>query len=996
MKRYILLITLVFFLLAFRLLMAQTPTFRTYTIEQGLPSSEVYQVYQDSRKYIWVASNNGVSMFDGHTFRNFEMQDGLPENTIFEIIEDHEGRVWFVSFPFQLSYYHKDSVFPYRYNNLLKQVAGRGAVPLKGSVLITRDGGVMFGLLDIGLFHISPRGEINRAFSDDQTLKNSIEIIEFEDRLLTSMNYDMKELVQIRLRTRDLNTNYDFQRSTTYSHGEFYSYQAPNRDVYCAQNEFLIHFKTNGEVTKIAATGRIIWLGGDTEGNLWVGYEKKGVHRYHGGDLNNAPDIHYLDGLTVSSVLNDTEGGIWFSTLGAGIYYLPNDCFMNYDTRHGLSSERVNCIVLYKGRVVAGTNDNFINVLDKGVIRSYELPKIAGAIYTLANYKDSLLWIGSKTYLYSYLFKRENKLERFINNHKFIEKVFSESRNNFSIKEIHPVSGNLIYLGESRSFSILKDDRIIYNSFLDDKIELRIEAIADEGDDSYLLGAFNGLWRWDKGVFQFLGVKNPIFTNRITEIIISNDGKYKVYGTKGAGVIVEKDDKFYTITKTDGLSSNSITSMLIVGSTLWIATNYGLNSVDLHSVTRKNPHITVIRAQDGLFSNEINQITGDSNHIYIASNQGLTVFTPSKFLNPVEPPPVYITAVNIMNKHTKLLPSYKLSYNKNFITVSFNGISFRHGNNLEYRYRLKGLNDRWISTTNSQVDFAFLPPGQYEFQVYALAGVGLENPRPKSIQFIIHPPLWRTWWFLPLALLLLLSMIFGVYRRRLSQIKARHKLETSIDLYRQQSLTRQMDPHFVFNSLNSIQSYIIKNDRISASSYLSKFSKLMRLILSNSQSSDVLLQDEIHALNLYLELESLRFQHKFEYELRVDPDIDLNITYIPAFLIQPFVENAIWHGIMHLEEQGRITIDFIHNEDQIVCTIEDNGVGRLRSKAIKNETGRQRPSFGINLVESRLELLSGVYNMNMKVVFIDLQNEKGEAAGTQVIVNLPLILKSSA
>jgi LytS/YehU family sensor histidine kinase len=328
--------------------------------------------------------------------------------------------------------------------------------------------------------------------------------------------------------------------------------------------------------------------------------------------------------------------------------------------------------------------------------------------------------------------------------------------------------------------------------------------------------------------------------------------------------------------------------------------------------------------------------------------------------------------------------------------VSFNGISFRHGNNLEYRYRLKGLNDRWISTTNSQVDFAFLPPGQYEFQVYALAGVGLENPRPKSIQFIIHPPLWRTWWFLPLALLLLLSMIFGVYRRRLSQIKARHKLETSIDLYRQQSLTRQMDPHFVFNSLNSIQSYIIKNDRISASSYLSKFSKLMRLILSNSQSSDVLLQDEIHALNLYLELESLRFQHKFEYELRVDPDIDLNITYIPAFLIQPFVENAIWHGIMHLEEQGRITIDFIRNEDQIVCTIEDNGVGRLRSKAIKNETGRQRPSFGINLVESRLELLSGVYNMNMKVVFIDLQNEKGEAAGTQVIVNLPLILKSSA
>ncbi|GAB1404180.1 histidine kinase [Lentimicrobium sp.] len=965
----------------------------SYTIEQGLPSSEVYQIFQDSHKYIWIASNNGVSRFDGHNFRNFEMQEGLPENTIFEILEDNQNRIWFVSFPFQLSYYQNDSIYPYRYNNLLRQVAGRGAVPLKGSVLITQDGGIMFGLLDIGLFNISSRGEITRAFSEDNTVKNSIEVIEIEGRLLTSMNYGMKDPVQIRLRTRDINTIYDFTRSTKYSHGDFYSYLAPNRDVYCAQNEFLIRFETSGEITKIATFGRIIWLGGDAQGNFWVGYEKRGVFRYQNGDLNMPPDLHYLDGFNVSSVLHDTEGGVWFSTLGQGIFYLPNDCFMNYDTRHGLSSEKVNCVTLYKNRIVAGTNDNFINVLHKGTIRSFELPREAATIYTLANYKDSLLWIGSKTYLYSYRFKRQNKLERFINNHQFIEKGFSESRNHFSIKEILPVTGELIYLGESRSFSILSGDRIIYNSFLDDKIELRIEALAYEGNNSYLLGAFNGLWRWKNGSFHFLGTNNPLLTNRITEIIISEDGKYKIYGTKGSGVIIEKGDKLYTITKNNGLSSNSITSMLIKGSTLWIATNYGLNAVDLLSATRENPHITVIRAQDGLFSNEINQIACDKDHLYIASNKGLTVFDPAKFLKPVAPPPVYITAVNIMNKHIKIQPYYALPYNENFITISFNGISFRHGNNLEYRYRLKGLNDQWISTRNSQVDFAFLPPGQYEFQVYAVAGVGIENPLPTSIRFFIRPPFWRTWWFTPLVLILLLSAIIWIYRRGVNQINARHKLETSIDLYRQQSLTRQMDPHFVFNSLNSIQSYIIKNDRISASSYLSKFSKLMRLILSNSQSSEVKLQDEIHALNLYLELESLRFQRKFEYELNIDPDIDISKTYIPAFLIQPFVENAIWHGIMHLENQGRIVIELIRKNEQIICTIQDNGVGRERSMAIKNETGRQRTSFGINLVETRLELLSGVYNVPMKVVFIDLKNDEGEAGGTQVIINLPLILK---
>lgn len=984
---------LVLILLPIKLLVAQTPTFRTYNIEQGLPSSEVYQIVQDSRKYIWIASNIGVSMFDGHTFRNFEMQDGLPENTTFEIIEDHEGRVWFVSFPLQLSYYENDSIYPYRYNNLLKQLAGRGVVPLKGSVMISKEGGVLFGLLDIGLFNISPSGEITRAFAEDQNLRNPIEVIEFEGKLLTSMNYDLKMRINIRLRTRAINLIYEFERSTQYAHGEFYSYQAPDKDVYCAQNEILMRFQVNGEITRIVTSGRIIWLSGDDDGNLWVGCEKRGVYRYSGGDLTKRPDTHYLDGYSISSVLIDSEGGTWFSTLEEGIFYLPSDCFESYDMKHGMSNERVNCVVIYQGRVVAGTNDNCINVLQNHEIKTFHLPTAAGSIYALANYRDSLLWIASKTYLYSYNPQRKKKLVPFINNHSFIKKVYGESRNHFSVKEMLPIASNEVYLGEGRSLSFLKDDSIVYNSFLDDKIELRIDALAYEGEDSYLIGAFNGLWRRKKGVFYYLGTENPLFTNRITEIVISTDGKYQVFGTKGAGVIIQEGNKYYTINKSVGLSGNSVTSMLFVGHTLWIATNNGLNALDMRSVSRKDPQIMVIRAQDGLFSDEINQIAGDSSHIYIASNKGLTVFTPHKFRKPVDPPPVYITRVNIMSERVKLQSGYDLNYDQNFITIGYNGISFRNGNDLEYRYRLKGLTDQWISTSNSQVDFAFLPPGDYEFQVYALAGVGFENPKPVSVRFVIHPPLWRTWWFMPISLLLLIGLFILWNRRRMLKIRDRHELESSIDFYRQQSLTRQMDPHFVFNSLNSIQSYIMKNDRIEASSYLSKFSKLMRLILSNSQTSIIRLQDEITALNLYLELESLRFQHKFEFEILVSPDLDANLAYIPAFLVQPFVENSIWHGIMYLEGQGRITVRFNRKGDQIECIIDDNGIGRERSAAIKNESGRDRASLGIQLVESRLKLLSKVYNIEMKVVFVDLYDEKGVSGGTQVIINLPLIYK---
>lgn len=369
--------------------------------------------------------------------------------------------------------------------------------------------------------------------------------------------------------------------------------------------------------------------------------------------------------------------------------------------------------------------------------------------------------------------------------------------------------------------------------------------------------------------------------------------------------------------------------------------------VNLNSLDSGHYKIMTFNKHHGLVSNEINNIAGDKENIYIATNSGLTIFNYRHYKPVTSPPPVYITALRVMARDTVVNPMYRLKYNQNFISVQFLGISYLDGEEMTYKCRLRGLSDEWIKTTNSQIDYAFLPPGKYVFEVLAVNSNGLAGEQPAAIAFTILRPYWKTWWFIALMILMVAGLIVTVYLLRMKQVKEENTLRNDLLWYRQQALSKQMDPHFVFNTLNSIQSYIINNDRLMSSQYLAKFAKLMRQILNNSQQQAIPLSDELSAIRIYLELESLRFQQKFNYDINIDPDIQPELCYIPAFLIQPFVENAIWHGIMGIDRVGYLKIDLIMNpgEEYITCMIEDNGKGRKAVDGRKDGV-RKRPQLG--------------------------------------------------
>ncbi len=980
---------LIFILLILSInLYANNSGFRHFSVNEGLPSSEVYHMIQDSKGYIWIATNMGVSRFDGEKFENFDKEDGLSENTIFEVYEDETGRVWFVGFPFQLSYFSNDSIVQYKYNSVLRSVAGKGAVPIKKSFRTDKNNNVYFSFIsDSKIYRIDRGGELTALYDLSSSSINTM-IVSVDEQLLLCSKGENNEPIKLVIDFFDSNNVITIDKSDKYSHSQIMAQRLPGKGIIFAKYDRITLVLAEGNYQTRILKDRVIWINVDKQGFLWVGMANGGVEKFNINLLHKRAELTYLDSLSVTSVLNDNEGGKWFSTLENGIFYLPTEGIYSL-SRSYLNGDYVKDVQYFNGILYAGLLNKRFGYIENGKVHDVvPFDKDLVTVNLLRAYKEEILWIVTEDYLYSY---DKQHFQKFTNEYKNKGIPINISRFIFSTKDIYPISATEVLLAESNGLSILKDGHVVYNSYKDDNIELRIEAIERESDSSFLLGTFNGLWTFCNKRFEYLGINNPMLKERITNIVVYNDNGEYVLGTKGSGLIVKNNDSIFQLTRSNGLSSNSITSMLLSGHELWVGTNNGLNLIDIRELGKVNPRIVVMKKEHGIISNEITQLKGNDAQIYIVTPAGLTIFDRDKYQPVKYNPPIYVTGLSIMNRDTISSDGYRLAHDQNFIVISYTGISYRDGGNLRYKYRLKGLDNQWVQTDNPEVEYAFLPPGKYKFEVIAINSDGQESLTPATLQFVILPPFWEKWWFILLVILFIGVSFFYLYSRRLRTIRKEHNLQSDLNWFRQQALSRQMDPHFVFNTLNSIQSYIIKNDRLASSQYLSKFARLMRLILNNSQKHAVPLSDEIAALSLYMELESLRFQHKFEFSITTDVSVDTENCYIPAFLIQPFVENAIWHGIMGLKTTGVIKINFTMEEGQLLCVIEDNGVGRRKSMEIKGESELKKKSLGISLVKSRLNLLNNYYGVNMFVNFTDLYHEDQSPAGTRVSINLPII-----
>jgi len=342
-------------------------------------------------------------------------------------------------------------------------------------------------------------------------------------------------------------------------------------------------------------------------------------------------------------------------------------------------------------------------------------------------------------------------------------------------------------------------------------------------------------------------------------------------------------------------------------------------------------------------------------------------------------------------------PPIKLTYKQNFFSIGFSALAFTMSKDVRFRYRLKGFDDWSDATRRRFANYTNVPGGDYVFQLQAANNEGIWNAHILELPVHVNTAIWNTWWFRITAVLLLAIAVYSLYRYRLRLVKNKQELkweyEKKLANVEMTALLAQMNPHFIFNSLNSIDSYIIRNESKQASEYLNNFARLMRLILQNSRSNYISLKDELIALELYLQMESLRFKNKFQYAIDVDEGLDTTSIVIPPMLIQPYIENAIWHGVMTKSngDTGKVELNIYKRKDSLYCIVSDNGIGRKKAAELREKKlNNHKRSMGMQITQDRIEIINKLYNLNTSVKIYDVENENGEAAGTRVELIIPI------
>jgi LytS/YehU family sensor histidine kinase len=310
-----------------------------------------------------------------------------------------------------------------------------------------------------------------------------------------------------------------------------------------------------------------------------------------------------------------------------------------------------------------------------------------------------------------------------------------------------------------------------------------------------------------------------------------------------------------------------------------------------------------------------------------------------------------------------------------------------------------GLNDNWI-TLEKGIDFvrySSLPSGEFIFEVKAMNENGVIS-KIKTIKIAVDSPFWQKWWFYLMSSLIIILMILTYFklqlrRKDIEKQTAIEKAEIDKELIYSQleNLRSQMNPHFIFNALNSIQEYILTNEKETASAFLVKFSRLIRIYLEHSRESEVYLKEELKALQLYLELEKDRFEDSLEYSFIIDDKIDANNILIPSLFIQPYIENALKHGLLHKKENRILSISFELNRenDSLICAILDNGIGRVASEELNNKRAYLHKSFATSANERRIELINKTRAKKASVHIEDLYDKQMKSLGTKVIITMP-------
>lgn len=954
---------------------------QSFGTRDGLLSPKLFSLFQDKAGFLWIGSEIGFSRYDGYNFENFQYTDGNQQvGKVLCFAEDKLNGLWIGG---------EKGLF-YLRNDSLEMVNISHPGTSVECIIADDAGNIWLGELN-GLYKIDaeriPGMHLKNAALKLQPFKN------FKQRIFTIASDGGSNLYAgtfdgiNRIDTKNNKIEEIWQNTDTGNFIKSLQVISPGQiyfNRYDGQPELLSGNKTT-EISSPIDISQVIF---------------KDLHDVYALTTSRVVNISGNKQLTlinfqqitnnVTAAIVDRDNNIWVASWEGLLRYRQNP-FTVYPTPPGKPVE-IFSMFEQGNQLFFGSNRGIIYTEETGKLVPSKFPAVFNSAEVLSVYHDpsGVNWFGSGYQGLSRL--RNYKVESWTESKGLADNTcdaFYRTNDGVlfactekGVIQIDPLSDTPIrsfygyQVKQSRygklygGFQLQNDQLLFYGA----------SGIFNLINDELIQDSIQGF----KTVQTFI---NKIVRDRNSNVWIATQGKglLKCHEKNGKLVL----DKQYG--KTDGLSSDIILSTLVdKNNNLWIGYHGGIG------LLTRNGSIINYNYRDGFLAVNYQNLELEmqsNGSLWALTSMGCLSFHPDSIQHNSTVPGIYLKNILVNNMIIADDPAVNLSsefaYDKNSFRFEYSGISLTDATKLSYSYRLSGIDSTWTSTQNKEVDYKFLNPGEYTFQVRACVG-NSSCSEPINFRFEIGYPFWQSWWFYTIMILLVTGIIYYFFRLRIRNILKQNAVKQQMAELEGKALRAQMNPHFIFNSLNAIQECIVTEKIDSAYEYLSRFSKLLRLVLNHSEKNLISLASEVETLKLYLSLESLRFKGSFSYEIKIDDNLDIDEVMVPSLLLQPYVENAIWHGLINKEGDKKLVISFAEVSNRVVCTVNDNGIGRQKAGDIKlKKIGAARfDSRGTILSMQRIKTLNQQFPGMVKLDIIDHFDDNNNPAGTSIIISL--------
>lgn len=959
---------------------AQSYPVKHFSTNDGLVSNIVYDAIQDDQGFMWFATNIGVSRFDGKDWRNFTINDGLGDNEILKIKKDTKGRLWLFGFNGSVNIIVNGKIYNETNQPLLSKIE-------KGffyrHFLSNERDEIILSNRKTNSYRIN----FPHSITSGEGIRDSMTVFSIGER---NIKVDKKFILDLPFNTLN-KTNLNLASKI-----QLLSWYIYNKSFFAVTENNILKIDSAGSYSlftiSLPKTLNVIDFYFKNENELWISADKQGIYHYSKKNNEFVFKEKLLKENHITATWIDKEGNHWFTTYGSGIFMFPYDfeSVANYSTREGLHENDAFSVCVDEHEVIwVGHKFVNIDVIEKSKIKNIKLlgsNASVGRVGKILTHPSGYIILSSDEGMF---ISKNSGIEQLDFKSLELELSNGNFHKNQPIKDFTIDKTGNIYVASQENIHILKNNDLLKQNLNAKRLDIklnRIFAIAVDDLGAIWYSDSEGLAKYSNGKIERFHNLSKLIKTRIEDIVIFH--KQIFISVLGTGIFILEKEKLKTILTTEtGLLSNHCSKLYPYKDILYVCTNKGLNSITFDKYNK----IRIESVSSPLvISKQINDVFVNDKTIYIASLDGIILLPNKANAKLHSTANIYFTSIYYKGKDEKENKNLELDFNDKHITFNFTAPTFYYPDGIKYQYKLNNKN--WIDISNPTLELNELRPGNYTL----LARAKDNNSNwtvPITYNFHVERPFYLSWWFYASFFLSIVTLIIISYRRRLYRIQSEQKLkleyEQEINKLQLKSLQVMINPHFVFNSLSAIQQQINAGENTKANAYLTRFSKLLRKNLETINESFVTIDEEISRLNLYLETEKMRFGDKLNYSIRNEKELDIYSIYLPTMLLQPLVENAIWHGIMPSENNGEVHIYFKKLKDNLIIEIKDNGIGYNKSSELKKNQPFKKQHLGMQITKDRLKYLERKMGKTININIMDM-SDVGEN-GTKIVIEIPFI-----